>query len=112
MTMAVDSKGRGKIDKDPDAVLDYLYNWADWLTDISDYISSHTFQDVTGVVIDSSAIVDADTSADIPVTVISGGVRAMISGGTPGEPASATCRIVTNGGRTEDRTIIFKIRER
>jgi hypothetical protein len=39
-------------------------------------------------------------------------VRAWISGGTVGQAAAATCRITTAGGRTDDRTLTFTIKER
>jgi len=39
-------------------------------------------------------------------------VRAWISGGTVGQAAAATCRITTAGGRVDDRTLTFTIKER
>jgi hypothetical protein len=84
-----------KIKKDASAVLDYTWNWADWLGD--DTIASAT---VTGV----GCTVDSYTNTTTTVT-------AWISGGTTVSP-SATCHITTAGGRQDDRTIVFDITER
>lgn len=112
MSMATDNRGRGLVDKDPNAVLDYTWNWADWLDPVSDTIASVSFV-ATGVTVDSSSIVDADTSDTPPVTVTDGGVRAFISGGTAGgAKPTVVCRITTAGGRIDDRTIVFNMRER
>ena len=87
------------IPKDPDAVLDYTFDWEDWLDDITDTISSHSMVAETGITVDSSNIV-AKT------------VVAWISGGTVGTTCRLACRIVTAGGRTDDRSIFIKIKER
>jgi hypothetical protein len=84
-----------KIKKDASAVLDYTWDWSDWLGD--DTISSSTVVG-TGCTIDSST----DTT-----TTVTG----WISGGTTVSP-SATCHITTAGGRQEDRTIIFEMTDR
>lgn len=75
--------------KDPDAVLDYQFDWSTWLD--SDTISSYTVT-VSGVTLDS----DSNTTT---------AVTAWVSGGTQGSTATIQCRIVTAGGRTDDRTI-------
>jgi len=85
--------------KDPDAVLDYPFDWEDWLDDITDTLSSHSMVAETGITVDSSSIVSK--------TVV-----AWISGGTDGTTYRVACRIVTVGGRTDDRSIYIKIKER
>lgn len=85
-----------KFTKDPDAVLDYEWDWSDWLTAITDTITSVTFVPDTGIVVNSSS--HTATAA-----------IAWISGGTAGTSYNVTCRIVTAGGRTDDRTATFKI---
>ncbi len=89
--------------KDDEAVLDYPFNWTDWLAenDPDDTITGATGSVTGGIVIDS-------------VTVQPGGliVTPVLSGGTPGETATFTMHIVTAGGREDDRTIHLKIRER
>lgn len=91
--------GRPTIDKDPNAVLDYAPDFTDWLDLITDTIASHTATAAGGVVVDSSSVVGK--------TVV-----VWVSGGTVGTPASVTVRITTVGGRIDDRTIYFRIRER
>ena len=92
--------GRYEIPKDPNAVLDYVFDWTKWLASHTpvDEIASHSTSQV-GVTVASSS------RSGALVTV-------WISGGTLNQPASVTCRIVTTGGRTEDQTLHFVMRER
>ena len=76
--------------KDPEAVLDYQENWATWLG--SDTIATSSWVATTGITIDS----DSNTTTSATV---------WLSSGTAGTNYSATNRIVTDGGRTNDRTI-------
>jgi len=77
--------------KDPDAVLDYAFDWTDWLAD-SETISSHT------VTVPSGLTKDSDSESD-------GVVTAWLSGGTAGTSYDVACKIVTSDGRTDERTI-------
>lgn len=93
---------RPSIVKDPSAVLDYVFDWTDWLAEVGDAIASYSVT-VDGVTKDSDSRVGAR------VTVwVSGGVA------TAGEVASITCSVTTTSSpaRTEQRTIYLKIRER
>jgi len=83
--------------KDPNAVLDYTWDWSDWLD--ADTISSSSTTVETGLTEDS----ESHTTTTVTV---------WLSGGTPGEDYEVTNRIVTAGGRTEDRTIVILVRER
>ncbi len=95
--------------KDPNAVLDYKIDWADggdndgtasdpgWLQ--ADTISASTWTVPSGITKDSDSFSDTVTTA-------------WISGGTAGEVYKLVNRIVTAGGRTEDRTITLICRER
>lgn len=97
-TYTISETGKASIPKDPDATLDYSIDLATWLTDISDTLASlEVVPD--GVTIDSSAI---DGTS----------VVAWVSGGTVGETATVTFRFTTAGGRTDDRSIYLKIKER
>jgi len=97
--------------KDPDAVLDYKFDWAastngsgdsDWLdTDNSETIASYTITEETGITLDSDSQGDTDTS-----------VTVWLSGGTDGNDYSVACEIVTSAGRTDERTILIQCRER
>jgi len=95
--------------KDPDAVLDWKYDWAastngsgssDWLS-AGETINAHTIDEDTGITVDSSALTDANTS-----------VTVWLSGGTAGVEYLVRCEIVTTDGRTDERTIKIKCEER
>lgn len=76
--------------KDPNAVLDYVVDWSDWLG--TDTISSSNWTIATGITSTSH------TSTTTTSTV-------WLSGGTAGYTYECVNRIVTAGGRTDDRTI-------
>lgn len=86
--------------KDPDATVDFGHDWTLWLAEISDTISSTPTPTVTGVTLASS------------VAENSGVVSVFVSGGTAGSTATITFRIVTTGGRTDERTVNLWIEER
>ena len=92
--------GKPTITKDPSAVLDYPIDFTAWLAAAADSIVSVTFPNTVGVSVTSSSF------AGGKIVVV------WVSGGTVGSPASVTVRITTAGGRTDDRTIYFKIKER
>lgn len=94
------SAGKPTIEKDPNAVLDYTFDFTDWLAVVGDTINSVTFPATVAVTVAGSAITAGKK------------VVAWVSGGTIGSPASLTARIVTVGGRTDDRTVYFKIKQR
>jgi hypothetical protein len=85
--------------KDPNAILDYPIDFSAWLTDMGDTYASHTVLVTGGLVCDSSAYA-------------LGVITPILSGGTVGTVASFTIRIVTTGGRTDDRTLWLKMVER
>ena len=95
--------------KDPDAVLDYKFDWAaetngsgtsDWLQ-AGETIASHTIDEDTGITVDSSAQTDANTS-----------VTVWLSGGTAGTDYAVRCEVVTSASRTDERTMMICVRER
>lgn len=98
-TYTYDGLNRATIVKDPDAILDYSWNWTDWLALVSDTISAISFVTAGGMAVASS-------SHDGHI------VTAWISGGTVGTKGSVTCHITTMGGRQDDRTIFFTMRSR
>lgn len=83
--------------KDPDAVLDYQIDWSDWLG--ADTIATSTWTVGTGITKDS------DTNTTTAATV-------WLSGGTAGMSYSATNRIVTALGRTDERTIQITVKNK
>ena len=80
--------------KDPDARLDYIVDWSDWLDGSSDFIVSARASAQTGIIIDQSS----QTSTIHTF---------WVSGGTVGEEYEIVSRIATNGGRNDERTIII-----
>lgn len=99
--------------KDPDAVVDYLFDFApltngrdplgtDWLG-AGETIQSFNVSVPAGLTLDSSVAADSNTS-----------VRAWLSGGTAGETYTVTCRITTNNtpARIEDRSISITVAEK
>lgn len=97
----VDSKGRPIIDKDPNALLDYIFDWTQYLAPIQDFITELEFlvDSTSGIVIDH-------------FTSNSTGGTVWISGGTDGQVGTVTCRITTNAGRIDDRSIFLNITQR
>jgi len=85
-------------DKDPDSVLDYGFDWSDWLG--SDTISSSDW------ILSSNNLTEDSSSNDSTTTTI------WISGGVAGEKCLVTNRIVTNGSRTVDRSFVLEVNER
>lgn len=85
--------------KDPDATLDYSFDWTAYLAAEGDLISS-----VAWVLSDGLLQVSSLTSTTKPLIFVSGGVL--------DNTESITCRITTTGGRIDDRTIFLTILQR
>lgn len=83
--------------KDPDATLDYTFNWGPWLDGDTISTSVWTLETPLSSVSESKT----DTTATI-----------FISGGTHLQDYSATNRITTVSGRTDDRTFTLRIRNK
>ncbi len=77
--------------KDPNAVLDFGFDWSEWL-DTGETISSSAWTVPSGITEDS-------TSNTTTTTTI------WLSGGTAGEPYDLVNRVTTSSGRTDDRTM-------
>lgn len=90
--------------KDPDAVLDFLFDWSEWLA-AGESIASHTIT-ITG---ESTPALTLDSSSEN-----SGVVFAWLSGGTVGVVYDVTCNIVTdnNPTRTDERTMKIRVQQR
>lgn len=91
--------GLPTLPKDPDAALDYTWDWADWLASAGDTLQGAT---VTG-----AGVTVVGTPAVVGSLVV-----ARLAGGTAGTFATATCRITTAGGQIEDRSIQLQILQR
>jgi hypothetical protein len=84
--------------KDPDAVLDYVFDWSRWLAGDETIVDSN---------VEASAGINLDSQSNSSTAV-----TAWISGGTTGQPYTVTNRITTNLGRIDDRTITIRVTPR
>lgn len=84
-------------DKDPDETLDFTIDWAAWLDD--DTISSSVWSVPSGLTEGSSSYGNTTTTL-------------WASGGTDGTDYRCTNTIVTAAGRTVQRTIMIRVKER
>lgn len=87
-----------KWDKDPSAVLDYAFDWSNWLG-TNETISTAT------VTVDAGLTKDSQSNTTTKVTV-------WLSGGTLATTYKVVCRITTNQGRTDERTIGIRVTDR
>jgi len=83
--------------KDPDASLDYSWDWTAWLA-TGDSIATYTLT-LGGLTVGTSG-----NTGEI--------VTAILSGGTLGSTHAVKCRIVTANGLIDERTIYVQIRNR
>lgn len=84
--------------KDPSAVLDYGFDWSDWLSS-GETISTSTWTASVGITIDS------DTKS-LTSTVV------WLSGGTSGIVYTVINHIVTSGGKTDERSLNIRVTNR
>ncbi|MBW1730014.1 MAG: hypothetical protein JRH08_00785 [Deltaproteobacteria bacterium] len=84
--------------KDPDAVLDYAFDWSSWLQS-GETVSSYV------ITVDTGLTKESDGEADGVVTV-------WLSGGTAGSEYTVSCKITTSMSRTDERSMTIKVMER
>lgn len=91
--------------KDPSAILDWGFNWnveedekLPWLAS-GETITEHVITVDEGITLDSSI-------------ENNGFVKVWLSGGELGQIYHVSCKITTNGGRTDERTILIKVLDR
>jgi hypothetical protein len=96
-------RGKPTIEKDPNAVLDYSWDWNAWLASSTPADVIQSFQ----ILLSGSPTASTGSTA-----MVSGVVTAMISGGVVGETIAATCRITTVSGKIDDRTVYLKVKEK
>ena len=84
--------------KDPAAILDYLFDWSDWLS-AGDQIDTVVFTVSDGVTKQSQN----QTATQAVV---------WVNGGVDDETYEIECKITTTGGRTEVRTRRLPVKER
>lgn len=84
--------------KDPDAVLDWRWDWSQWLADGE--------QIVTSVMTASPGIVIQDQDHSLGSTTV------WLAGGAAGQPYLVSNRITTNQNRTDERSITIRVTNR
>jgi hypothetical protein len=84
--------------KDPDAVLDWVWDWSEWLAN-GETITNSVFEASVGIEIQSTS--NTATSATV-----------WLAGGSPGQPYRVSNRITTTAGRIDERTITVRVIER
>lgn len=101
-TFDVTNPDKPTIVKDPNATLDYTWDWSAWLVEAgNDTIVSQQIL----------ASTPAGLSIGSPTQSL-GKVTVFISGGAAGTKYQVTCRINTAGGRIDDRSIYLKVKDR
>jgi hypothetical protein len=116
--LAVDAEGYRFVRKDPNAILDYLFDWAA-LTNArrgaqSDWLGSGDTLSAISVSADSGLTVgDGINGAAAPAITDAGtSVTVWLLGGTAGTTYDVRCRVTTVAGRTDDRTLRVQVMER
>lgn len=84
--------------KDPDADLDWHFDWTDWL-DEGEAISASVMTPSAGITIHSAAFSSTDTTI-------------WVAGGTVGNVYSVANKITTSVGRIDERTIRIRVKNR
>lgn len=96
-----DAKGRPVIDKDPDALLDYTFDWTAYLAALfNDTIASvlWTVDSVSGIAVASQSYTATTATA-------------WVSGGILNSNAVLSCKITTSAGRIDERLAQLRIRD-
>jgi len=89
-----------RVYKDPDAVLDYGFDWSDWMVN-NDSITASTWAAETGITIDSE---DEDGNNNTATV--------WLSSGTSGRQYRVTNTITTQGGRVDERTLVVIVQNK
>lgn len=86
--------------KDPAELLDYSWDWSDWLSEVNDTI-------------DHATVVASDGLTTVGESVVAGKVVTQrVSGGTLGVSCTIVCQITTVSGLIGERTIYLTIAEK
>lgn len=83
--------------KDPNANLDYMFDWTEWLG--SDSIVSATVTASPGISIGTTVVTTT-------------GILVWVSGGTTGISYSVTCEITTLATRIDERSMTIPVQSR
>jgi hypothetical protein len=94
---------RDEYTKHPDDVLDYVFDWADWLSTDADTIVD---SDITVTPATSPALAIDDP---VPHITLPTNVRVWCSSGLDGQRYIVRNRITTAGGRTKTSSITISV---
>jgi len=83
--------------KDPDSDKDYAFDWSEWL-ETGDSILSYTLTTDDGITVHDDSLNDDGDK-----------ITFWVSSGVAGKSYQVSCKITTAQGRTDERTIEFKI---
>lgn len=86
------------VEKDVNAVLDYRFDWSDWLQ-TGETISTSSWTTASGITLSTASA--TTTTATM-----------WLSSGVNGVSYDLVNRIITSSGRTDDRTIRIEVTER
>jgi hypothetical protein len=86
--------------KDPDSTLRHAFDWSAWLDD-GETITSSTITSSTP----AELVVDKKAQS-------AGVVSYRVSGGEQGKAYQVRCRIETSNGRIDERTALYRVRQR
>lgn len=89
----------GTFIKDPDATLDFIWDWSQWLKSGETIVNSQFLIQQSGLEVETESNSATDCTA-------------WLSGGAVGIPYVVTNRITTNEGRIDDRSITIRVTER
>lgn len=102
--------------KDPQAVLPYELNWADWLLTENAIMTSAQWSipDGSTLVIEDNYLLDGVSEEVDPGTLVENSQAVVwLSGGTAKTKYRLTCHILTApDGKTDERSITIKVKER
>lgn len=90
--------------KDPDAILDYIFDWEDWLQ--GDTISSSTFT------ISPSVVGELEQPVSPVASFTDKTAKVWLKGGLIGKKYTVTNRIQTAAGRKEDWSITVYVQQK
>lgn len=93
-----------KVRKDPQAELDYGFEWDDWLAE-GDYITTSVWV-VTGP---DAALITQAGSINPDQEGVDSQTMVWLLGGTPGKRYTVTNSISTFGGRKDDRSFTVSV---
>ena len=91
--------------KDPDAILDYGFDWTDWLS--GDLITTSTWFVATPPLVEGDTDYLTIQSNSFTTTT----TKVWLAKGDLAVTYGLTNRITTQGGRTQDQTVNIQIKE-